>query len=410
MPPINPGIEWSRFLQASSGTSILTVSNNSSDVSGSVYATGTTWESLDGQAFQGRQNSFAIKYDSSGNKQWIRLLGGAGSTHTNGSTNGYGIIPDGQGNVFVTGYTNVNDLDGQPKKGYEDAFVVKYDSHGNKLWTRRLGGGNTYDNGTTEGRRIISDAQGNVYIAGSTNAVALDGEIRGPDQNVFLVKYDSSGTKQWLRFLNVHGFATDSTGNMYLHLEAPSRVVKFDNDGNIQPFAVLSNPAKAITFDRNGNFYAMGTTDIDLDGQPLHGTIDAFVMKYDGSGQKQWTRLFGDPLATYDFVDATPRGIVTDTFGNVYIGGNNSKTRLFGGATIFNTFLVKYDGTGNKIWSESTLMRSLTPCRDRTSGIASGPDDTVYLTGSTYCTQDFTKPSLGINSIFTLKISGTTPH
>ena len=42
-----------------------------------------------------------------------------------------GVATDSSGNVYVTGYTS-GGLDGNTNAGSIDAFVVKYDSDGNK--------------------------------------------------------------------------------------------------------------------------------------------------------------------------------------------------------------------------------------------------------------------------------------
>ena len=48
--------------------------------------------------------------------------------------NGYGITSDSGGNVYVTGST-VGALDGNTSAGGYDLFVVKYNSSGVKQWT-----------------------------------------------------------------------------------------------------------------------------------------------------------------------------------------------------------------------------------------------------------------------------------
>ena len=59
-----------------------------------------------------------------------------------GSDNGYGITSDSSGNVYVTGST-VGALDGNTSAGGYDLFVVKYNSSGVKQWTQQLGASST---------------------------------------------------------------------------------------------------------------------------------------------------------------------------------------------------------------------------------------------------------------------------
>ena len=57
---------------------------------------------------------------------------------TSSPDHAYGISTDIGGNVYVTGHTN-GGLDGNTNAGSSDLFVVKYDSGGIKQWTQQLG-------------------------------------------------------------------------------------------------------------------------------------------------------------------------------------------------------------------------------------------------------------------------------
>ena len=50
----------------------------------------------------------------------------------------YGAATDSSGNLYVTGYTS-GGLDGNTSAGSSDLFVVKYNSSGTKQWTKQLG-------------------------------------------------------------------------------------------------------------------------------------------------------------------------------------------------------------------------------------------------------------------------------
>ncbi|EMN47802.1 beta-propeller repeat protein [Leptospira interrogans str. L1207] len=95
--------------------------------------------------------------------------------------------------------------------------------------------------------------------------------------------FSNSGTRQWTRLLGVVGASTIAYG---------------------------------ITSDSLGNVYTTGTTFGNLDGQALSGTQDLFVTKYDGSGNKQWTRLLGVAGAT-----TQANGISRDIFNNLHVSG-----------------------------------------------------------------------------------------
>ncbi len=95
-------------------------------------------------------------------------------------TYGYGIAADTSGNSYVTGYT-MGALDGQTLTGDSDVFVVKYDSSGVKQWTDLLGVANQ----TTIGNGIAVDTSGVTYVTGYTTG-ALDGQTLTGVTDVFV--------------------------------------------------------------------------------------------------------------------------------------------------------------------------------------------------------------------------------
>jgi len=103
---------------------------------------------------------------------------------------------------------------------------------------------NDYANG------VATDSSGNVYVTGSTRG-GLDGTNAG-SSDLFVVKYNSSGTKQWTKQLGTSGI--DSTNG--------------------------------VTTDSSGNVYVTGYTQGGLDGTYV-GSYDLFVVKYNSDGVKQ---------------------------------------------------------------------------------------------------------------------------
>ena len=99
-------------------------------------------------------------------------------------TNDYanGVATDSSGNVYVTGGTK-GGLDGNTSAGDTDLFVVKYNSSGTKQWTKQLGTSST-DNATG----VATDSSGNVYVTGYTGG-GLDGNTSAGGIDLFVVKY-----------------------------------------------------------------------------------------------------------------------------------------------------------------------------------------------------------------------------
>jgi len=202
--------------------------------------TGTTYWELDGNTSAGKADLFVVKYNSSGTWQWTKQNG------TDRYDEARGVATDSSGNVYVTGYTE-GGLDGNTSVGKADLFVVKYNSSGTKQWTNQLG-----SSSRDSANDIATDASGNIYVTGTTYG-DLDGNTSGGKADLFVVKYNSSGTKQW----------TNQLGT-------------WDTDF-----------ANGVATDSSGNVYVTGSTYRNLDGNTSAGNDDLFVVKYNSSGTKQ---------------------------------------------------------------------------------------------------------------------------
>ena len=124
-----------------------------------------------------------VKYLDNGTKQWTKQLGTSSTDLANG------VATDSSGNFYVSGFTYVV-LDGNTSAGNCDLFVVKYNSSGTKQWTKQLG-----TSITDLANGVVTDSSGNVYVTGDTYG-GLDGNTNAGNNDLFVVKYNSSGTKQ----------------------------------------------------------------------------------------------------------------------------------------------------------------------------------------------------------------------
>jgi hypothetical protein len=144
---------------------------------------GYTLGGLDGNTSAGDIDLFVVKYSSSGTKQWTKQLG------TSSWEDAKGVATDSSGNVYVTGLTE-GGLDGNTNAGGDDIIVVKYNSSGTKQWTKQLGTSSWED-----AKGVATDSSGNVYVTGLTEG-GLDGNTNAGGDDIIVVKYNSSGTKQ----------------------------------------------------------------------------------------------------------------------------------------------------------------------------------------------------------------------
>lgn len=205
---------------------------------------------------------FFAKFDSTGNVLWARSGGGTGYDELTSLTT------DANGNLYVAGnfyspaiafgstiLSNTN--------GYGDIFILKYNSVGNAVWSKKAGGTN-YDTV----RSMEADTNGNVYITGSFESPTLTFGAttltNAGSSNVFLTKYNTSGTVVWAK----------GAGN------------------------TNSNFATDLTLNTNGDIFITGSyaSSIGFGTLPTHtsqGDYDIFICKYDATGQALWSKSNG---------------------------------------------------------------------------------------------------------------------
>ena len=171
---------WTKQLGTSSGDYGNDVTTDSSD---NIYVTGYTGGGLDGNTTSGNHDIVLVKYNSTGTKQWTKQLG------TSSGDYGNDVTTDSSDNIYVTGYTG-GGLDGNTTSGNHDIVLVKYNSIGTKQWTKQLG-----TSVGDQGLGVTTDSSGNIYVTGLTDG-RLDGNTISGGSDIFLVKYNLTGTKQ----------------------------------------------------------------------------------------------------------------------------------------------------------------------------------------------------------------------
>ena len=308
---------------------------------------------------ENNQISFNIKnYDQSKALIIDPVLGF--STLFGGSVNDYGnaITLDNSGNIYISGLTTSSDFPTltpyQTDQGGYDTYVLKLNSDGNTIiYSTYLGGSdNEYSNS------IDIDSNGNVAIAGvtrSTDYPTLNANQTyiGPQyvDDIFVTKLNSSGNalifSTYLAGTSYDicsGLAIDSTGNVYVtghtfSTDFPTLnpfqthqgvgdafVTKFDGSGNLAYSTYLGGATEGdrgtcIAVDSAGNAYIGGyTASTDFPTlnpyQAYLGNVDVFISKLNSSGS---ALLYSTYLGGTDSEESTD--ISVDSSGNAYITG-----------------------------------------------------------------------------------------
>jgi hypothetical protein len=449
--------QWAKSM---GGTGADYASYMVTDHAGNVYVTGYFNGTVDfdpspdtaALTSAGQADIFIAKYDALGNYIWAKRIGNIENDEARS------IAPDGSGDILITGYfEGPVDFDAGPgisnliSNGGPDIFIAKYDTAGNYVWAKGIGGTNT-DIGTA----VTTEVNDNVLVTGwSSNVVDFDpgpGVFYLYSGGDFVLKLNSSGDFVWVRGSNLcytRGWSIkcDKDGNVYaagdiypcplMNSETSEDsigkylppysyptmyILKLNATGNFlwmdtifANSSYLTGPSLAL--DSCNNVYLtgffMGTYYFDpannLQYLSSNGGYDIFIAKYDSTGNYSWANKIGGSS------DDRGSTIALDTLGNIYIAGYFTDTvdfdpstathnlSAFGGSDIF---IAKYDNAGNYYWAKDL---GGTASESANSIVVNSQTD-IYITGHYYGTAGFDPPningqltSLGGSDIFIAK-------
>jgi hypothetical protein len=249
-------------------------------------------------------DAFLTKYDSNGTFVWAKTWGGEGYD------DGPGVAVDGLGNVYVAGMYGSQTIDFDPAGGgatghpasdsgiLTDIFLSKFDSGGNFVWVRTMGGAGATDCG----EMVVIDSRNNVYLGGRFECTNCEFNPGGASDvrsshgglDAFLVKIDSAGVYQWTRTWG--GAADDAVGMMAL-----------DPAGRVYVTGTFSGSAQLVP----------AAAELTLTSQ---GAKDVFLLGLDPAGTFQWAYGWGGTA------DDWGSGLAVDSQRRVFVGGGSSNT------------------------------------------------------------------------------------
>jgi hypothetical protein len=327
----NNGVRlWATYLGGSSSEESRDIQI---DNSGNIYITGLTESSSNISTFGahqtiigGNDDAFIIKFNNNGVRQWGTYYGGTLSDR------GACISTDGIGNIYVVGYTSSSNnisTNGSFQNTYGgggDCFTVKFNTNGIRTWATYYGG-SSFD----FGRAVDIDSTGNVFISGNTastsniSTIGAHQTTSGGNFDAFLVKFNSIGVRQWGTYYGGNGdefaldIVTDKIGNLFLTGQTGST-------NNISTNGALQTSNK--------------------------GNIDAYVVKFNNNGVRQWGTYYGGNGEDWG------NKIEIDSFGNIFIIGHTSSTSDISTPNVYQTsnngnfdaFIVKLNKNGMRQW------------------------------------------------------------
>lgn len=340
-----------------------------------------------------REDGFITKYNNQGELQWVQQLRGTSTDRINGVS----ITDD--NSIYIVGefrntlYYNTDSLVSQ---GRLDVFVAKLDSSGQFLWAFSTGGA---QDDSAEDIDVLSN--GNLVLTGyfQINFPWGNDTLRTTtSRDVFVGAVSPTGTPLWASLLSgpavdeSHSIATDSSNCLYImgsfrdYLYPNGAVVpsegnvdaflaKYDSVGQLIWAEVMGGPAgdqgRYVTVDAAQNVIAGGWISSYLSIPSTLTFIvanreeDAFVVKYDPTGQLIWAKVVGKDLGGGSgdggFFDERVYAIATDEHEDIYLMGTLDSLLVINGDSLRNRhlnrptdiFILKYGADGTYKWGQT---------------------------------------------------------
>lgn len=314
---------------------------------------------------------YLAKFSSDGILIWSTYYGNLESVV-------YGSTIDSQDNIIVVGQSN--DAIGISTIGthqtalyvdpnnYGDAFFVKFNNDGDRLW------GTYYGGESADGLLgVTTDANLNIYAVGTTSSnsnISSPGSFRETvnlnihdNWDTFIVKLNKDGQREWATYYGGQlGIAidADSKGNVFILGDVQRGEADYEN--------IATPGAYQENYSDEGDLY----------------WTDSFLVKFNANGQRVWATFFGGD--SYEFA----KGLVVDHLDNVIICGdtrsqNFKTTNAFqpnrGGEYYYDwdAYLAKFNSNGDILWN--TFYGGLE--EDSGLNVDIDNDNNIYLVGGT---------------------------
>lgn len=222
----------------------------------------------------GSGDIFITKYDSTGELVWNKTWGGALLDRP------YSIIQNLAGEYLVVGET------GNYGAGSNDAIIIAYDSVGNLLWNKTLGGIN-FENAMD----IVQSSDGSYALTGMTTSYGNGGT------EAYIAKFSSIFDLNWTKTWG--GASTD------------------------QPYSIAKTSDNGYVIAGKTNSFGAGNDDV-------------FIVKYNSTGDILWDATWGGTD------DDSAAKVIQSSDGNYVVAG---ETNSYGDIE-FDTLLIKYKSDG----------------------------------------------------------------
>ncbi len=273
----------------------------------------------------GNSSMFVAKFSAAGQHLWSTAYGSSGNPYIDD------VAIDSAGNIVLVGAI-VGEVDfggGAITSARPQAFVLKLDDLGNRLWDRSFVPSDSGSSGNAVSRvsAVGVNAATEIVLAGFVqDSIKLDANttiVGDAEGDVFVAKLSGGGDLIFSK-----------------HFAGAGKQVPTD-------LACHSKGDFAFVGDFNGG--------VDFGGGLLQSESDAFdvfLVKLNSDGKHLFSQQYGD--------GATQRatGVAMDTSGAMFVAGNLEGTIDFGTGLLpskgkEDVFIVKLTATGKHIWSRA---------------------------------------------------------
>jgi|GEM_PF-2543215 len=276
----------------------------------------------------GNHDGFIAYFDSNVNQLWGTYFGGINDELINGLVNSklndiyaYGNTPSLTG-ISTSGTHQI------ACSGASDAFIVKFNKLGQRIWGTYFGG-----TGAEIYGNIAIDNSQNVTICGQTNSSNSISTLGTYQENIpfvngingFIAKFNSSGKQLWGSYFG---------GNNTTYVQS----IVTDNSLNII-FTGYTNASTGIS--------TKGAYQVNKDN-----LTDAFIAKFNASGNIIWGSYFGGN--SFD----VGTSISVDKYNDIYLCLHTASTNISTKSSfkdsisgINDVFLAKFNSNGSNLWA-----------------------------------------------------------
>ena len=252
----------------------------------------------------GSSDVFLIKTDANGDTMWTKTFGGTNKDW------GSSVQQTNDGGYIIGGKT------GSFGAGSGDIYLIKTDSSGNTLWTKIFGTSEQEFCGS-----VIQTTDGGYCIAGST------GNVVGGNSDVYLIKTDTNGDSIWTKKFggnnNDFAYSLQQTidGGYIISGTTYNSNSQYDD-----VYLIKTNNAGVAswtkTFDESGHVNGNSVSQTGDSGYVIGGTTagNFYALKVDSNGTKQWSKQIdaGGDDRCFSIIRSSDNGFVMAGYSRIY--------------------------------------------------------------------------------------------